>query len=602
MPVEQRDKSNQLRVISFEPHLVQIEIVDFKKWKEENSDNDIKIGSFLKIEDGNEKNILVLVKSFKMKPKHLEEETATEIDEYFGTFVINTQPVGQLEKRGDKYEFIKGIKNISIPPNGVSVASDEEIKNIFSIDDASKLIFSEHLVNPDIKIEIDGDKFFSKHIAVVGSTGSGKSCTVAKIIQEAKSVRESQALNNSHIIIFDIHGEYDKAFPNANSLSVENNSLKLPYWLMNSEELEDMFIESNESNSHNQVSQFKHAVIENKKKHNPQLKVTYDSPVYFSLDEIYNFICNKNNLTTYEKDSKTYFAITSSEIEYDENELWNKMSFEQSTGNSKHQILKEKVSKDGGFNGEFNRFISRLETKMNDERLNFILHTKKEDDTEYKTADFQNLVEQLLGYIQDNTKNITIVDLSSLPFEVVSIVVSIISRIVFDFAYFSTKIAGADKTNETPFMLVYEEAHKYIPKNGEVRYKNTRLAVERIAKEGRKYGVSSMIVSQRPSEISSTVFSQCNNFVVMRLNNPDDQSYVKRLLPEAVVSYGDALSSLEKREALIVGDAIATPTIVKILDADPTPKSDDIKFYSEWKENWKNMAFDEILRSINKEI
>ena len=239
---------------------------------------------------------------------------------------------------------------------------------------------------------------------------------------------------------------------------------------------------------------------------------------------------------------------------------------------------------------------------MSDERLNFLLHTKKIDGSEYKTNDLKNLVEQLLGYVESNNKNITIVDLSSLPFEVVSIVVSIISRIVFDFAYFSARSAGNDRTNETPFMLVYEEAHKYIPKNGEVRYKNTRLAVERIAKEGRKYGVSSMIVSQRPSEISSTVFSQCNNFVVMRLNNPDDQSYVKRLLPEAVVSYGDALSSLEKREALIVGDAIATPTIVKILDADPTPKSDDIKFYSEWKENWKNMAFDEILRSINKEI
>lgn len=599
---EQQDKSNQLRVISFEPHLVQIEIVDFNKWKEENSCQDIKIGSFLKIEDGNEKNILVLVKSFKMKPKHLEEDEATEIDNYLGTFVINTQPVGQLEKRGDKYEFIKGIKNISIPPNGVSIASDEEIKNIFSIEGTSKLIFSEHLVNSDIKIEMDGDKFFSKHIAVVGSTGSGKSCTVAKIIQEAKKIEESQTLNNSHVIIFDIHGEYERAFPDANNLSVEKDTLKLPYWLMNSEELEDMFIESNESNSHNQVSQFKYAVIENKKKHNPSLRVTYDSPVYFSLEEVYNFIYNKNNLTTYEKESKIYFAITSSKIEYDEKELWNKMNFEQSTANSKHSIIGEKVSKDGGFNGEFNRFISRLETKLNDERLNFLLHTKKEDKTEYKTGDFKNLVEQLLGYIEKDTKNITIIDLSSLPFEVISIVVSIISRIVFDFAYFSTKIAGADKTNETPFMLVYEEAHKYIPKNGEVRYKNTRLAVERIAKEGRKYGVSSMIVSQRPSEISSTVFSQCNNFVVMRLNNPDDQSYVKRLLPEAVVSYGDALSSLEKREALIVGDAIATPTIVKILDADPTPKSDDIKFYSEWKENWKNMAFDEILRSINKEI
>lgn len=175
MPQEQQDKSNQLRVISFEPHLVQIEIVDFNKWKEDNSGQDIKIGSFLKIEDGNEKNILVLVKSFKMKPKHEEDDdTATEINDYLGTFVINTQPVGQLEKKdNDKYEFIKGIKNISIPPNGVSVASSDEIKNIFSVDGASKLIFSEHLIEPDIKIEMDGDKFFSKHIAVVGSTGSG---------------------------------------------------------------------------------------------------------------------------------------------------------------------------------------------------------------------------------------------------------------------------------------------------------------------------------------------------------------------------------------------------------------------------------------------
>lgn len=595
---EQQDKSNQLRVISFEPHLVQIEIVDFIKWKEENSDQDIKIGSFLKIEDGNEKNILVLVKSFKMKPKHPEEDEATEIDDYLGTFVINTQPVGQLEKKEDgKYEFIKGIKNISIPPNGVSIASDEEIKNIFSINEGVKLIFSEHLVNPDIKIEIDGDKFFSKHIAVVGSTGSGKSCTVAKIIQEAKRNEASQTLNNSHIIIFDIHGEYHRAFPDANNLSIESDSLILPYWLMNSEELEDMFIESNENNSHNQVSQFKNAVITNKIKHNPNIKVTYDSPVYFSIQEVQNYITNKNNEVIGKLENENKPKLSDGTLIEDINRYFDEiLSFTTSSTAAATR------ASNGSFNGEFNRFISRLETKMNDERLNFLLHTKKPDESEYTTNDLKNLVEQLLGYTQDNTKNITIVDLSSLPFEVVSIVVSIISRIVFDFAYFSTKIAESDKTNETPFMLVYEEAHKYIPKNSEIRYKNTRLAVERIAKEGRKYGVSSMIVSQRPSEISSTVFSQCNNFVVMRLNNPEDQAYVKRLLPEAVVSYGDALSSLEKREALIVGDAIATPTIVKILDAEPTPKSDDIKFYTEWKKDWKNMVFENILKSINKNI
>ena len=597
---EEQDKSNQLRVISFEPHLVQVEIVDFDKWKEENTDNDIKIGSFLKIEDGNEKNILVLVQSFKMKPKHDDEEAAQDENDFKGSFIINTQPIGQLIDNGDDTtSFIKGIKNISIPPNGVSIASDDEIKSIFSVSESSKLVFSEHLVNPDIKIEIDGDKFFSKHVAVVGSTGSGKSCTVAKIIQEAKKT-QSQQLNNTHIIIFDIHGEYERAFPKSNILSIEQNSLKLPYWLMNSEELEGMFIESNENNSHNQVSQFKYAVIENKKRHNSSIQVTYDSPVYFSLEEVYNFICNKNNLTTYEKNSKVHFASIDNNEEFDETKLWEKINFEQSTGNSKHATFEAKVAKDGGFNGEFNRFISRLETKMNDERLNFLLHTKKEDSTDYKTDDLKVLIEQLLGYV-DGNKNITIVDLSSLPFEVVSIVVSIISRIVFDFTYYSTRNAPEGQTNETPFMLVYEEAHKYIPKNAEARYKNTRLAVERIAKEGRKYGVSSMIVSQRPSEISSTVFSQCNNFVVMRLNNPDDQSYVKRLLPEAVISYGDALSSLEKREALIVGDSIATPTIGKVLEANPTPKSDDINFYTEWKNDWKNIAFDDILKLINKE-
>ena len=228
------------------------------------------------------------------------------------------------------------------------------------------------------------------------------------------------------------------------------------------------------------------------------------------------------------------------------------------------------------------------------------MHPKKEDGEDYKTDDLEVLVQSILGYVANDHKNIIIIDLSSLPFEVVSIVVSIISRLVFDFSYYSARLAGEDKTNETPFMLVYEEAHKYIPKNAEIRYRNTRLAVERIAKEGRKYGVSAMIVSQRPSEISSTVFSQCNNFVVMRLNNPDDQAYVKRLLPEAVVSYGDALSSLERREALIVGDAIATPTIAKVLDTNPTPKSDDIKFYTEWKEDWKNMVFDQIIKTINK--
>jgi len=596
------DKSNELRVISFEPHLVQIEIINFTEWKEENTDSNIKIGSFLKIEDGNEKNIIVLVKSFKMIPKHEdvvgheENEEGIEEDEYKGIFIINTQPIGQLEKdEDDNYIFTKGIKNISIPPNGVSLATDNEIQNIFRTNNNVKLIFSEHLINKNIKIEIDGDNFFSKHIAVVGSTGSGKSCTVAKIIQEAKKENNNQ-LNNTHIIIFDIHGEYKRSFPDANYLSVDENSLNLPYWLMNSEELEDMFVERSERGSNNQVSQLKYAITENKKKYNPNIRVTYDSPVYFSIEEVINYIYNKNKEVINKKEDEEQKGILcNGQLIEDENQY-----FEERYDFASPSTTKDKKASNGTFNGDFNKFLSRLETKMNDERLNFILHRMKGNNNTYKTEDLKTIIESLLGYTENNFQNITTIDLSSLPFEVISIVVSIVTRIVFDFSYYSTKMARGNDTNKTPFMLVYEEAHKYIPKNEEVRYKNTRLAVERIAKEGRKYGVSAMIVSQRPSEISSTVFSQCNNFIVMRLNNPDDQSYVKRLLPEAVISYGDALSSLEKREVLIVGDAISTPTIARVMDANPTPKSDDIKFYKEWKEDWKNIAFDSILNQINK--
>lgn len=590
------DKNNQMRVKSFEPHLIQIEIINFEQWKLENTDKDIKIGSFLKVQDGNNHCILTLVKSFKMVEKNIE---ISQLNEYIGNFIINTQPIGQLINTENGVNFVKGIRNISIPPNGVSNATDEEIEQVFSYHCDSKICFANHLINKNIEIELDGDKLFSKHVAVVGSTGSGKSCTVAKVIQEARKSNH-QGINNTHIVIFDIHGEYQKAFPESNYLSIEKGNFHLPYWLMNSEELEDMFIESQESNSHNQVSQFKFAVIENKKKHNPGIQVTYDSPAYFSIKEVYNYIKNKNFETHYQdkEDGKSYFATLEFKKESsNHNLLWDEIKFESSTGNSKHKEFDAKVSaKGGGFNGEFNRFISRLETKLNDERLRFLLSESKNDGEKFCTNDLGDVLKQLLGY--DNPRNITVIDLSSLPFEVVSIVVSIISRLIFDFSYYKIRLTGI---NDTPFMLVYEEAHKYVPKNSESKFKNTRIAVERVAKEGRKYGLSSMVVSQRPSELSSTVFSQCNNFIVMRLTNPDDQSFVRRLLPEAVVSYGDSLASLEQKEALIVGDAVSTPCIVTIKEADPTPQSDDIKFYTEWQQAWKDVVFDNIISKINKQ-
>lgn len=588
------EKDNQLRVRSFENNKIIIEIIDFQKWREENTDAQIKIGSFLKIEDGNYKSVVTMVHSFKMAEESMGEEVVVG-EEYSGNFILETHPIGQLESKGGQVKFIRGLKNISIPPTSVGLLEEQELQGIFNSKN-QPFVFSRHSSNNNINIVTDGDKFFSRHLAVVGSTGSGKSCTVAKIIQEANK-SESEKLQNTHILIFDIHGEYKAAFENKTRyLSVEDNSLSLPYWLMNAEELEDFFIESNESNSHNQVSQFKKAVICNKKRHNPGLDVNYDSPVYFDLQEVLCYLDNKNRESYYVSEETEYYAVLEESLICSENEIieemWTPLDFLQITGNAKHPVLKTKVAK-GTFYGEFDRFLSRFETKMLDNRLNFMQLSNQE----FKTGDFYNIIKNILGYSsQENLdSNITIIDLSSLPFEVVSIVVSIISRFSFEYCYHKTKLTHK---NDTPYLLVFEEAHKYIPKLSDIKYRNTRLAVERIAKEGRKYGISCMIVSQRPSEISPTVFSQCSNFVVMRLTNPEDQAYVERLLPDSFIGYIDSLSTLETKEALIVGDSVSTPCAVIINDADPLPKSEDINFLKKWRQDWINVDFEQVFANL----
>lgn len=585
------EKDNQLRVRSFENNKIVIEIIDFNQWKYENTGKNLKIGSFLKIEDGNNKSIVSMIQSFKMAENLLGHGVVKQDEQPKGHFLLDTYPIGQLESSNGELKFKKGIKNISIPPTSVSLLLEEEFKAIFEMKE-QPFIFSKHIANENVDIVVDGDKFFSKHLAVVGSTGSGKSCTVAKLIQEANR-SEHKNIKNTHIIIFDIHGEYTHAFEkNYRYLSIEQNNLEIPYWLMNAEELEDFFIESNEANSHNQLSQFKKAVISNKIKHNPNLNVTYDSPVYFDINEVIMYLSNKNRESRYSENDIEYYALPEDKkvqcIDDDiPEELWGRLNFYQPTGNSNHGILKKKISK-GFFYGEFNRFLSRFETKLLDNRLDFMLKQ-----TNLKTVDFFRIIKNLLGYHngKDDSSNITIIDLSSLPFEIVSIVVSIITRFTFEFCFLKTKTRT---TNDTPYLLVFEEAHKYIPKLNDAKYRNTRIAVERVAKEGRKYGLSSMIVSQRPSEISSTVFSQCNNFVVMRLTNPDDQNYVKRLLPDSFEAYTDSLAMLDTKEALLIGDAVSTPCIVKINDANPLPKSENILFLNEWNKEWVEIEFEEL--------
>lgn len=564
---------------------VRMEFEQFEKNKDS-----LRIGKYLQICVGNHDSIIATIKEIKAVVDNTGEK-----DKY----LVVAEPIGTV----DDESFHAGNTLLPSPTEPVSIAEQDTLNKIFYDDKRYTFPMGKLVQNKEVDLKINGNVFFGKHIGIVGSTGSGKSCTVAKILQEAVGISDGTNIyaseqKNAHIIIFDIHSEYKAAFNleenqkfSLNYLDVEK--LKLPYWLMNSEELESIFIESNEANSHNQISQFRRAVILNKEKHNPTLnRVTYDTPVYFNIEEVYNYISNMNE----EVISKIADQEQLPKIIDEENhqvEIHDRVRyFEKKYKFIPTSTAAASKASNGPFNGEFNRFLSRLENKINDRRLGFLMKPQKEDGTEYKSNDFDEILKQFLGYL--NKANISIIDLSGVPFEVLSITVSLISRIIFDFCFHFSKLKHEkNEVNDVPFMIVCEEAHNYVPKNGNVDYASSKKSIERIAKEGRKYGISLMVVSQRPSEVSDTIFAQCNNFIALRLTNTTDQLYIKNLLPNNTNAIADVLPTLQPGQCLIVGDASPIPAIVQLDKPNPEPQSKNVNVYDIWCEKWKAIDEDE---------
>lgn len=543
------DKINA-EVISVYPNKVKISVDKLEDFQE--ADEKLRVGSYLRISDSDDCVLMAIIENFSIEVGTDKNGDATK------KYIIEAQPLGLIA--GGKFE--RGGDSIAIPPKSVKPATIEEISKIFeeSMEAKDKFEFASLASNDGIKVPVNGNKFFNKHIAIIGSTGSGKSHTVAKIIQSAINGKSGEfaGLNNSHVVIFDIHSEYNTAFPHANYISIDN--LILPYWLLNSEELQELFIET-EANDHNQRSLFKDAVVESKKNHYDgdeiiKERIHFDSPYFFDIDEVLTKAKNENTrMISNGTDAK---------------------------GNPK--------TRQGPLHGQLTNFINRMEVKLHDKRLEFLLGDKA------KAISFQDTLKQFLGY-GDSKSNVTIIDLSGIPFEVLSISVSLISRILFEYGYYYKKVLESKEVqynNDIPLLLVYEEAHKYVPNSDMVKYRASRDSIERIAKEGRKYGVSLLLASQRPSEISDTIFAQCSNYVAMRLTNPNDQACVKKLLPDTLGDLINKLPSLKAGEGLLIGDAVVLPSVVKIGRCEPCPSSNDIPYWELWKERWKELPLDEI--------
>lgn len=512
------------------------------------AEDKLRVGSYLRIADNDNAVMIAVIENFTI------EVSSSPETEPKRKYILEANPLGIIRDGN----FERGGDTLAIPPKKVEPAKMDEIQKIFeeSLAVEKKFSFAKLATNHSITVPVDGDKFFNKHIAIVGSTGSGKSHTVAKIIQNAVKGRKGEydGLNNSHVVIFDIHSEYKAAFPHARFIDITN--LKLPYWLLNSDELQELFIDT-EANDHNQRNVFKEAVVKSKKDHFSgdevrKEKIHFDSPLMFEIKDVLQAAKNKNE-----------------------------------------EMVQGKTGmKQGPLFGQLSNFVSRFENKLADRRLDFLLGDEARDST------FEDVLKTLIGY-GDKKTNITIIDLSGVPFDVLSITVSLISRVLFEYGYYYKRLRireqhNENEINDVPLLLVYEEAHKYVPNDDAAKYRASRESIERIAKEGRKYGVTLLLASQRPSEISETIFSQCNNFLALRLTNPADQNYVKRLLPDTMGNLVDRMPTLRAGESLLIGDAVVLPSVVQIDMCDPTPASTDIPYWQLWQEQWHDLDIDKI--------
>ncbi|MEX1139462.1 MAG: ATP-binding protein [Bacteroidota bacterium] len=419
-----------------------------------------------------------------------------------------------------------------LPPIDAPVffAEDQDLTAVFSIFQKFGFSLGQLSMFEKERAFLDPNRFFSKHIAVVGSSGSGKSCTVASILQKVAPFPDT------NIIIIDIHNEYHAAFgADANYLPIAD--LELPYWLMNFEEIQEMFIDERDLDASSQITVLKDLIVASKKGKNPEIAeyITVDTPAFFDIAEIR---------------ARMQFLDT-----------------EKITG-----MGMQGASKEGPFYGKFSRFLVRLDSRLNDARYEFMFKPKQF----VATSSLSDFLQKIFG--PGGSAKVTIMDMSGVPFDIVNTVVSLLARVTFDFNFWNPH------RRDFPVLLVFEEAHNYLPTTGEST-KAARRTVERIAKEGRKYGVSCMIVSQRPAEVSETILSQCSNYVVLRLTNPVDQNYVRKLVPDTFVGLVDVLPSLRQGEALVVGDALPMPLRVQVDFPNPEPESGDIKFFDKWKQS-----------------
>lgn len=420
-------------------------------------------------------------------------------------------------------KFTRGVTFYPFPGAKVYQATLENLSNIYAPQLSDSFRIGTIVPTEDIPASLLIEPFLSKHFAILGSTGTGKSCTVALTLHSIV-----KQLPNAHIVVLDPHNEYADAFPD-NGVHFNTENLDLPYWLMNLNEHYELFISRESEGRDAQQDVLKRCLLEARKKSHTGIyksRITVDTPVPYKISDMMAALDAEGGKLDKAEDAKPFMKLR-----------------------------------------------AKYEELRSDQRYAFMFSGLLVQDS------LASVLSRILRFPVSG-RPISTLDLSGVPSDIVDVVVALLSRLVFDYSMVSHKASEA-----RPVLLIAEEAHRYAPSHGLESRGSARKQLEQIAKEGRKYGVSLGLVSQRPSDISESVLSQCGTIITMRMNNERDRSYVEKALPEGSAAFLDALPALQNRECIVSGEGTSAPVRVKLdyLDENLRPKSEDPEFAGGWR-------------------
>ena len=496
----------------------------------------------------------LIVKQAETKILCMVEKMWTEtVSDSHEIHKLRLTPLGEFNAKGN---FDRGIHHYPTAGATLHVVSSWNLERIFS--DYSEVYYKVGKLSAfdSIDVYLDASTFFGRHSAILGQTGSGKSWTVTSMIQAAL-----RYMPNAHIIVMDLHGEYGNKktdssitspFPASKVRCLDALDLEMPYWLLTYSNLAEVFISPDDIHASVQLAFLRGALNDLRIESNQDSglgHITVDSPVYFSLEELRD-------------------------------------KFEEA-----NQETSDFGRVQGPLYGKFDQLLVRMNSLMNDGRYDFMLKPK----IRTSTGTLVDLMRDFVG-LGDPKANVTVLNLSAVPYDVAPTVTALIGRLAFEFNFWNPDCL------EFPIWLVCEEAQEYIPRASDTRYKEARRTMELIAKAGRKYGVGLCVVSQRPKEVSETVLAQCGTFLCMRISNPDDQEYLRSMVPDAARGTFSALTSLSRGEVVAMGAAVPMPVRFQVNLPNPPPNSQDVDFAEKWSKGGKEIDVEQLVSNWHRQI